>query len=318
MLIQSSVPTVTATVTTTNLVDAEPMSHPPSELPTPLPGFFSVRLEQAEMHNQCLPDPEQKQAWDCTSGAIMYLSVNPVDVKPQVRFTYKDDGPSDETLSTVRFGAQPPTFNVDTSMSLVNHMDKGPAYLFHQHFDKLIILPEDTFRPTESALQRRGDELTDPEYPVKPSFESAVYAKVGHKPWYCYWNATLIEGFIFVTSKWLTPASSPATSEDDLTTDDSAGGSDSSTTPSKYPMVMKIEERLDVGHESQPYCQQMLIMGDRSVQSNDLPRFDLLEETVEVTSGGSKKREDRFRYLSNFGKRWEQSTCRCAWMLDGS
>jgi hypothetical protein len=204
-------------------------------------------LENAtEILNQCLQDPDQKPAWGCTSGAIMNLEIKIVDSDPVIRFSYDDpSGAYDELLSNVRFGAQPPIMDDFTSMSLMkarDHLDKGPAYVFHKQFDKLVILPEDTFQAPAARRRRRDDGSSGVHYPPSTNFTPAAYAPIGHKPWYCYWNRTLLEGFIFVNTDVaitgnasITPAGS-ATVEIAVTPPSSPSGTvETSVTPSSVP-----------------------------------------------------------------------------------
>ena len=437
-----SLPTVT--VTATSLVDAVPISSPPANLPTPIPGYYTVPLLNATYQsNECVQDPLEAHTWDCTGGALMDLSINIVDSNPVVLFNYSDnDGPYDPSYSMVRYGAQPPILDGYTTMSIMNatdHLEKGPAYVFHKQFDKLVILPEEAFDNTNSLRPRQNVA-----YPRNYNFSEAKYARPGEKPWFCYWNGTLLEGFIFVTQtiettntvakranmdnsadgiadsanaesavdpssktvhRFRTPTVTHATSTALITSvsspspltaasaivasvteypvteypappgisvlwpfwsQESASAAtsaslasageasasevsaslasaseasasevsaststadlggfetlrpDSDTLPDfmtgfdQYPTVVKIEERRDLENQGQPYCQQMLIMEDRSVQSIPLGRMDLMvDEYGEIQSRRSKKRS------SNKSKREDDYGCECAWILDG-
>lgn len=382
------------------------------------------------MSDECVQDPQEAPTWDCTGGALMELSITIVDSDPVVLFNYSDsDGPLDITLSMVRYGAQPPILDGYTTMSLMNakdHMEKGPAYVFHKQFDKLVVLPEEAFDETMSWRQRR-DTVYSPKY----NFSQAVYARAGQKPWFCYWNGTLLEGFIFVTqvieshntvieraerdndaygsgdfswdtssqtvSTFHTPPGSPTTpfslldSVSSSSVSSSSASSPSASSPSvsgpssltdasvmvasvtvipappdisvlypfwtqesvsaasaasasaasatstmsafdaaatvapvsdengldldsydRYPTVIKIEERRDLENQVGPYCQQMLIMEDKSVQSIDQRRFDVsVAQFGELQSRRSKKRS------SGVGKRVDDYGCACAWIVGG-
>lgn len=302
----------------------------------------------------------------------MELSIESVD---SVLFNYSDiDALPASAQSNVRFGPQPPVLHGYMSMSLMNakdHMDKGPAYVFHKEFDKLVILPEDSFHVSESQPQRRDDTA----HQQSTNFTPAVYAPIGHKPWFCYWNGTLLEGFIFVNevvssnqtgalikrgdpsvsietstaSKFVTPSSSPTASFGGFTLfnrsladwasttgsyDDTATAADIPSPPPVsenyappsesllaediYPAVIKIEERRNLEDGDQPYCQQMLIMEDGSVQSNDLPMISLsLDGIGEIVNRRSKKRGASSETRSNLGRR-DGGACLCEWIVDGT
>lgn len=425
-LIGFSLPTVT--VTATSLVDAVPISSPPAGLPTPIPGYYTIPLQNTSYQSdECVQDPREAHTWDCTGGALMELSITIVDSDPVVLFNFSDnDGPWDPTVSMVRYGAQPPILDGYTTMSLMNatdHLEKGPAYVFHRQFNKLVILPGEAFEDTMPSRRRQNVG-----YEQYHNFSEGVYAAPGEKPWFCYWNGTLLEGFIFVTQVLQTqgtvakradtdnvgysdnyddgwdssskivyhsqtpavsstslvvvrpvtgpssligasaimasstpipeppgisvlwpiwsqesasaatsaseasasaasvseaPPSEESASESGLAVDgDDARGivtpvdgevtSDFAATFDRYPTVIKIEERRDLENQAQPYCQQMLIMGDRSVQSIADRRIDLtVAEFAEIHSRRSRKRS------SNMRKREDDYGCQCAWILDG-
>lgn len=438
-LISFSLPTVT--VTATSLVDAVPISSPPAGLPSPIPGSYTLPLMNATyLSNECVHDPLEAHTWDCTGGALMDLNIAVVDSNPAVLFNYSDnDGPLNASYSLVRYGAQPPILDGYTTMSIMNatdHLEKGPAYVFHKQFDKLVILPEGAF-DNSNPLRPRQNVVSPQHY----NFSEAKYALPGEKPWFCYWNGTLLEGFIFVTqiiattntvakranvdnpanmdnaadgnpdwaiadsawdtsskavSMFPTPTVTPVTSivlvnsvsspspltrasaiEVSVTSipappdisvlwpfwsQDSASAATSASLASasmasaseasaskasdnefssstatfvfdpvetippdgddlfsdfiytyeRYPTVVKIEERRDLESQAQPYCQQMLIMENRSVQRIPLGRIDLtVDEFGEIQSRRSKKRS------SNMSKREDGYGCECAWILDG-
>lgn len=84
-------------------------------------------------------------------------------------------------------------------------LSMGPAYYFQHSFDKIVVLSEHEFDPQTSKrsltggrehgeyleLEERGDaNITD----RGPSF-----AEPTDKAWFCFWNGTILEAFIFTT-----------------------------------------------------------------------------------------------------------------------
>lgn len=406
ILIRFSLPTVTATVTAT-LVDAEPISTP-SGLPTPIPGQFKIPLKNATSTSKsCIQNSSQSFTWDCTSGVEMQLSIQIVQSGIWVLFNYSgSDGPSDSTLSMVQYGAHPPLLTDPTTMSLMqakDHMDMGPAYVFHKQFNKLVVLPEGYFDADDQDWPQRRDDSGDPQH---YNFSDRKFAQVGEKPWFCFWNGTLLEGFIFVKQPIatdntvmkrgdahgfymeetsaipgsitpaynlpmasvtpVTPLSSPCSTSDgsaasassaatlaraDSAATSSALGQESARAASaseawasrttsdvsvemsmklddtdldenlqipqnRYPTVIKIEERQDLGNQAGPYCQQMQIKDDKSAQPINQMRIDLpVEEFDNFQSRRSKKRGEWLKKRLNLGKR-DDHGCACAWLLN--
>ena len=125
------------------------------------------------------------------------------------------NGPSVPNWS-VLYGLQTPLLDTKP-MELVTDLDfkaYGPAYHFSARYDKLVILPPDELS-LGSGLTKRQDNKYRQRFEVKPS----------DAPWYCYWNNTYIEGYIYsddnstaatITSfptSW--PTSSPEPTETD-------------------------------------------------------------------------------------------------------
>lgn len=111
---------------------------------------------------------------------------------------------------------------------------KGPAYFFQHSFDKIVILRDSEFHPgmlerslTDAGeindygvLDERDDEGEHESYLVLEEREDEgeyenyfvleeradanetdlrPFAKPTDKPWFCFWNGTILEAFIFVT-----------------------------------------------------------------------------------------------------------------------
>lgn len=119
----------------------------------------------------------------------------------------------------IQYGAQTPELVME-SMQLVKDLDVqslGPAFHFSTRYDKLVIL-----RPEElsagSALKKR--QLND-DAPSRQRFT----VQPGDYPWYCYWNDTYIEGYIYTmdNSTAATFTALPTTYPTDLPSSSSSG-----------------------------------------------------------------------------------------------
>ena len=131
-------------------------------------------------------------------------------------------------------------------------LSKGPAYFFSQIFDKVVILREDAFRPNRfqrswteeeeqkdfrvveargdereyedyQALEERDDEWGYEDYLMLEERDNVIrtdqgqFAKPTDKPWFCFWNGTILEAFIYVNLD-----STNTTTDTDSIEDDSA------------------------------------------------------------------------------------------------
>ena len=215
---------------------------------------------------------------------------------PVVSLTY-----STPSNGSIYYGSQPPQLNQPAPLVLMydkDDSDKGPAYFFQQTYDKLVIvherdLPGGVQSSKRSFIKRwlYGDgpdslgSLTGrQENDEDDEWTSQSMAKPGDKPWFCYWNNTILEGFIFVTQDANAGASASDASPSAAATSIGSGPVHGSrlkrygpASPS-YPKSVKIEERRSL-KTSQAYCQQMQILN--TLQPGVLPNPDLyLNETV--------------------------------------
>ncbi|SLM34867.1 hypothetical protein LPUS_03831 [Lasallia pustulata] len=289
--------TVIATVTATSVVDATPLSSIPPDLP-PLPtGTFGVPLSSPILSsNSCLTDASQSSAWSCVPAGYLGIDVtigtdSPNPVSDQVFLT-----PTTGHTAPIRYGPQPPGLNSACNLSLEwdkSDLGRGPAYFFQQQFNKIVIVQENVFN---TGYSKRGldEDLAPVEERDWESSQNLVSA--GQKPWYCFWNDTIIEGFIYLeqnttaanTSLMSAPSSSspssvPSSSSAAASMSNNPSGQFTSAikasvsaqvashmptgTPPKrkrdqgslppYPKVIKIEERRNQVTTVKPYCQQM-------------------------------------------------------------
>jgi hypothetical protein len=181
-----------------SLFDATPIPTPTGMAPIPT-GVYALPLGIAqESSKSCLTVVDEIAAWSCQmTFAPLLLQINyttNAEVSRPVAFVG-----TQSTLTpkgTIQYGVQPPNLGSNT-MQLVLDLDfqrYGPAYHFHANYDKVVILNQDEFaagRYLAQSLQKRRKE-------DKPPFRHRFQVMPGDTPWYCYWNQTYIEGYIYV------------------------------------------------------------------------------------------------------------------------
>ena len=333
-----------ATVTTTSLVDATPLPSTPTNLP-PLPtGAFTVPLRNPSISNNfCLNGSSYPNSWSCVTGGSLQLDIsdsNMVTLSPS----------SPVSINRTHFGAQPPQLDQPAPLSLMNDKDwmaMGPAWFFQQAYTKVVVVPDTIFQVNPGTPKRwfgRRNSLESSTWMAPRSFERHTVAQPSAKPWFCYWNGTILEGFIYVNqtlndgddndpSAYATTSSDPAdfpsapfTIATSFPFSPSPSGypiksrnkrqASESAPPAVCPKIVKIEERRNPNTSPQPYCVQYQIMNDYTAQliPNVQPVFldddePLSENEVQNASGGHHK-----------GKRadlWERdvprSACECEW-----
>ena len=255
----------------------------------------------------------------------------------------------------IRYGSQPPQLSQPASLVLMKDKDdvnRGPAYVFQQHYDKLVIVHEGDIPGGISSskrsffkrwfykngLENRGSLIGRQE---KDKWTSNSIAKPVDRPWFCYWNNTILEGFIFVTQDATPSASASDASHSAATTSSGSfpfsGSRLKRQSPASYPKSVKIEERRPL-NPSRAYCQQMQILntyqpGPLIDPDTQLVNTVYLSETegqslvqnlamqgmagippfpvpAASPSGFPKKREAKRKRTTY------PSTCQCGWMDD--
>lgn len=140
-------------------------------------------------------------------------------------------------------------------------LQKGPAYFFQELYDKIVILREWEFNSngSEGSVGDWSDRGGDVALP-------------GHKPWFCYWNNTALEGFIYIYHS----VNGSGSSSDNAAAESTPTETGSSyqlrqATGLPFPKVLKLEERR--GPRRLPSaCQQKQILYDGTAAS--LPEDD--------------------------------------------
>ncbi|KAF1999595.1 hypothetical protein P154DRAFT_215597 [Amniculicola lignicola CBS 123094] len=268
-----------------SLFDASPI--PTDAALPPLPtGSFALPLGIAqESSPACLMQANQLNAWSCKmTFAPLVLNINLFNASVSPSTPQPNQG--------ILYGVQPPNI-MNAPLQLVTDMDYkafGPAFHFQTMYDKLVVLSSNEFAAGANIRKRQ-------EKPP-PNFRHRFQVQPGDTPWYCFWNQTFLEGYIYVTdessaasmtafpSAWPTAfpsvvsepsetpgptPSSPLSSSFSSPLSSPLSASPSPTPVAKrqsenelrrlppYPRIVKVEERRLPG-TTEPYCQKMRLL----------------------------------------------------------
>lgn len=285
----------------------------------------------------------QQSAWACVErGSINLELMLSSGNNPQARLL-------SQVLphAPILYGAQPPQLLRPANLVLMNDkedMGRGPAFFFQQLYDKVIVIRdhdlvgENTRRWVEGNLE--DAEAAGLERRYSSDWDESPVTVPTEKPWFCYWNNTAIEGFIYITkdANHSSSARPSAVSASGLAAEDhdlraSSGTTNyvghapatSTTAPSlrarrsegsRFPKAIKLEERRGP-RRLEPYCQQMQIMNDGT--ANPLPNqpVHLHEEeplqqnlVVGFSGQGVGSGVEKRRYRGDF----LGSACKCQWL----
>jgi len=248
---------------------------------------------------------------------------------------------------SIQYGLQAPTV-ITSPLQLVTDLDYrgyGPAWHFSARYDKVVVLQTEEF-VAGSSLRKRD------QGPDKPAFRHRFQVQPGDNPWYCIWNSTYIEGYIYAkdNSTAASMTNYPTPNPTDPFDGSEATSSSTSTTissavatppplqrdpqkrddrgnfrfPFPYPRIVKVEERRLPG-APQPFCQKMQLLDNGQLAaasgSNGGPIIVYLQEqdpTIEdfIQSSSSSQASNGTKKRGEVEKRTDPSNaCHCQWMF---
>ena len=237
--------------------------------------------------NACLEIPAQQTAWACANGPSVKLEIiSSGNNMPQINIL-----PGLQPDQAIHYGSQPPQLSHPASLMIMkdkNDRDKGPAYFFQQLYNKIVILEPEAFAADNHKRWSIRDIEAAESKTKRGRGSSPSTVQPSDTPWYCFWNDTILEGFIYATQdnddaiQTSAPLTSGSTSSDTLDFGASATVTPPSYTSLAYnapsatsgqwskrqatalpcPNQVKLEERR-TQLSPKPYCQQMhLVNGD--------------------------------------------------------
>ncbi|KIW08114.1 hypothetical protein, variant [Verruconis gallopava] len=232
-------PTVTVT-STASMLDASPIPTPKGIAPIASGLYnmpFGIPQEQQK---SCLTNPNQYNAWTCnTPPQPALLKVDSPPSAPQFMEMFPNRSVASSSSSSgapryeFNYGAQYPTVTTPQRLYWVIDVEEpnlGPALHFQTMYDKLVILDSDQFSPSKAKAKRDQEygygapvsyssvpayTIVGPPYYATPAAASSSTSysiptgdphhrknsvSVGDQPWFCWWNQTWLEGFVYMNS----------------------------------------------------------------------------------------------------------------------
>jgi hypothetical protein len=198
---------VITTMTTT--FDATPLSTSPVSLPALATGTYALPISApSAIQNSCLANTQQSSAWSCQVPQTSYtITITRIAGTNTLR-----NNEVDLTLGNSSFagyypyGTQPPVLSQTQILNLVvdnQEPGRGPAWFFELPYNKLVIVQQDQLSGAGSFHSKRSHEERD--HSVSEFMRKQV-AQPGDYPWFCYWNGTLLEAFIYVRCYLIMPS----------------------------------------------------------------------------------------------------------------
>ena len=299
----------------TTTFDATPFTTVPSGVPTLPTGTYALPISvPSTIQNSCILNSAQSSAWSCSIPQTpLQIAVQGLPGSNNLMDNEAIIDYGNNSMTFFPYGTQPPVLDQAQVLSLVTDSqdpERGPAWFFQLPYNKVVIVGEESLTPSTAKRSSNSRDNTAQD------FMRRGVAQPGDMPWFCYWNGTLLETFIYVnltsssasqSASTITPSSysptkgpmyggdpqsSTSTNPSSVPTSgvqsygtSSSGSSQQPQFVPGYPKVIKVEERR-IPRSPQtipPYCVQHIINPDGSavpaLNSTNQPITIYLNET---------------------------------------
>ncbi|EKG19871.1 hypothetical protein MPH_02798 [Macrophomina phaseolina MS6] len=348
-------------ISTESLFDASTIPIPTGLPALPL-GTYALPIRSPDVSsNECLTNSEQNDAWSCNvEGPPLEINLGSSGKANSYAMWLQ---PLENTTS-INYGSQAPNIKPQ-SLSLVTDLDNpsdGPAWHFQTLYDKIVVLRSEEFNSGNSKRHAHAQGLADggidqaswppPGFQMPDGFRGPRHQVVaGDTPWYCIWNSTFIEAFVYVKQNTSAASSAALTSSTPGTTSPASPEPSSYATPSPttsspstvtvapttttvlpttverrgsgsndiqwYPRIVKIEERR-MSTKEKPYCQKMQLLDNGQM----VPVTDSNGNTIVVQLSESDPDYENYKAGSSSSTSSKRSlyrredpsnACHCQW-----
>jgi len=248
-------------------------------------GTYSLALGNTRQQSSgCLAMNNESIAWACTDGRSLKIGISTSSANTLVSLGML--GSSNQSM----YGQQVPEVAPTELHPAVGTDSTGhkPLYSFKTTYNRTVLLP--------TAQLRQADGASGPTVDV-----DGTVIQSNDKPWKCFFNETIIQGFIYApqNSTILAPANT----------------SDSSQMP-RFPYILRLsEERFPNG--TLPYCERMTMSdnGELVPEGSSKQHLSFVEPTfllVEANGYSTSSSRHRRQQLS------ATNSCRCEWICKHS
>ncbi|EED19588.1 conserved hypothetical protein [Talaromyces stipitatus ATCC 10500] len=280
----------TSVVTVTYTSDVSPYTATPTGFAALPTGNYQVPWVVTNVSKFCVGTSGQMQSWSC-----QIMNPLAIDIQGSVMSSSITIEQPNIKNGHFSYGAQLPYDISPPKQHLSIMIDKedpqlGPALFFQSLFNKLVIVQDSPEMQAKRSLSERD---TSSNGYGQGQTQDTTYAK----PWFCWWNETQIEIFIYLnqtqdgTGSHMTSAAAQPTT----------GSSTTSTTGSHkrdlyerdsiagvYPRKFKVKENRINPSAPQAYCQQMQFNSDNSLTPIVGRRFNVNETAPTGSHDGTR------------------------------
>ncbi|KAF2677471.1 hypothetical protein K458DRAFT_319517 [Lentithecium fluviatile CBS 122367] len=257
--------------------------HPSNSPPIKL-GTYTLALGSARQQSSaCLANSNESAAWACTDGGSLRIDISASPFKRGANELISLASISNPSQTV--YGQQPPEVAPTELFPFVDTVVSGPKpiFSFKTTYNRTVYLPDSQLPqagvPSSSTIHDEGATMNPSD-----------------RPWLCFFNDTIIEGFIYApqNTTFLAPV-------------DDSGASRAS----RFPFIVRLnEQRFPNG--TQPYCQRQRVSDNGQLVSDGTKRFLSFSEPTFFFAAAK-------RYMAFSAQHKRQSTtptnaCRCEWI----
>ena len=320
-------------------IDASPFISLPTNIPRLPTGTYQLPISAPSVAPSTCLDLQQSSAWSCNISplAMPYqMKVSPIGGSNLLSNNEILLSMGSNSLPSLAYGAQPPTLRHPQVLNLA--LDKydtsrGPAWYFQSLlYNKVVVVREDELTAPKPNSNSKRDAARSGR--GIPGLQQKDVPQPGERPWFCYWNNTLLEAFIYVNdTSNAACVQSPTTSSMASTTTSGPSSQATSGLPGAlptpvflpcYPKVVKLEERRISQEDDtpRPYCVQHYINGEGVAlpfsDGTGNPVTIHLNETEPPIPPPLARRSPALDGLEGYGLNVEErsstASCGCAWL----
>jgi len=174
-------------------------------LPTPITiaaptGTFALSFSTPQQTQaDCLTTSDQQSAWSCDLAGDLEaaaISVEGMGGNGSGAYIYYNSNPDQKICYGTQLSWMQSAIAPFQAVQDNTSPGSGPAYYFSQFYDKLVVVPETALNPSEESTSNKAKRQSlqlDQSW-----FQQKQIAAAGDKPWFCVWNNTFMEGFIYI------------------------------------------------------------------------------------------------------------------------
>lgn len=321
-------------------IDASPFISLPTNIPRLPTGTYQLPITTPSVAPASCLSSQQRAAWSCAISPLVMpyqIKVSPIGGSNILSNNEIFLSMGNNSLNSMPYGAQPPILHRPQVLNLAldkYSISRGPAWYFETLlYDKIVVVPEGSLSAPSPGTKREAQRLGRES---ARGLQRKDVPQPGEMPWFCYWNSTLLEAFIYVNDSSTASCVQPSSTAPAGASSTSAG-SPSQATPGSgtafaqpdafapcYPKVVKIEERRISSEDGNPppYCVQQYITGDGQAR----PYTDANGHTVTINLTETEppipppltRRSPAFdgvpEYDAIIEERGATPSCGCAWI----